>query len=173
MLLRLLEVARDRAGTAMIEFAFVLPLLTIVLLGVLQFGIFFYDYVSVEYAAQLGERTFLANRPFPGESFTPYTSTVTAIQDATSLPSGDLTITTSVCTATPCTSSASFTPCTTDTSCGTALTNAYSGTTQGAASVTVSYPCLTLLPVSWTPWIGSQNFCPGGILTSTITQRVD
>ena len=160
MFSRLLEVARDRAGTAMIEFAFVLPLLVIVLFGVIQFGIYFYQYVSVQYAAQIGERTFLANRPFSGESYTPYTSTVTAIQTATSLQSSNLTTTLSV----------NGTTCTTDTSCGTALTTAYQALPAiQTASVEVSYPCLTLLSVGWIP----GNFCPGGVLTSTITQRVD
>jgi len=143
----------------MIEFAFVLPLLVIVLLGVLQFGIFFYDYVSVEYAAQTGERTFLANRPLTGENYTPYTSTINAIQGATSLQLSELTITLSV----------NGTTCASDTSCGTALTTAYSALSPQTASVEVSYTCLTLLPVGWVP----GNVCPGGVLTSTITQRVD
>ena len=159
MFSRLLEVARDRAGTAMVEFAIVLPLLAIALLGILQFGIFFYDYVQVENAAAIGERQFLASRL----TTTPYSSTTTAIQAATSLPTNELTITMSV----------GGTTCASDTACSTALANAYA--TTGAfsiaqtASVTVSYPCLTLLPTSWVP----ESFCPGGVQGSTYTQRVD
>ena len=159
MFSRLLEVARDRAGAAMLEFAIVLPLLLIVLFGIVQFGIYFYQYVSVQYAAQIGERTFLANRPLVNESYTPYASTVTAIQTATSLQSNKLKTTLSV----------NGTTCTSDASCGAALTTAYSAISPQTASVEVSYPCLTLLSVGWIP----GNFCPGGVLTSTITQRVD
>jgi Flp pilus assembly protein TadG len=171
MISRLLDVARDRAGAAMVEFAIVLPLLAIVLLGILQFGIFFYDYVQVEDATAIGERQFLASRvlgqagttsPCPAAA-TPYSSTRTAIQQATNLPTSEITITLSV----------GGTACTTDSGCCAALNTAYSTTgayaTAQTASVTVSYPCLTLLPVSWVP----ANFCPGGLLTSTMTQRVD
>ena len=177
MILRLLEVARDRAGTAVLELAFVLPLLVIVLLAVLQFGIFFYEYVLIENSAVLGVRTLLANRPVAQASNTcptsgfgsPYTSTRNAINAATaSLPS-----------AVRITLTVGGTACTTDAACSTALCGAYAFTgaysvasnwTAETASVTVTYPsCLTLLPVGWVP----GNFCPGGNLTSTVTQRVN
>ena len=95
ILSRLLKIARDRDGASLVEFAIVLPLLTIVLLGVTQFGIFFYDYATLENAAVLGERNFLQQRPFyntaagcsssicPTSCFTPYSSTVSLIQTAT------------------------------------------------------------------------------------------
>jgi Flp pilus assembly protein TadG len=176
MLSRLLKIARDRDGASLVEFAIVLPLLTIVLLGVTQFGIFFYDYVTLENAAVLGERNFLQQRPFyntaagcsssicPTSCFTPYSSTVSLIQTATAgLQASDVTTTLSV----------AGTACTSDSTCGNALCTAYLTTgaysTAQTASVTVSYPCLTLLPTYLVP----GNFCPGGVLTSKATRRVD
>jgi hypothetical protein len=180
MILRLLEVARDRAGTAVLELAFVLPLLVIVLLAVLQFGIFFYEYVLIENSAVLGVRTLLANRPVAQASNTcptsgfgsPYSATTSAIIAAAGgLP---VPLTTNNITLT-----VGGTTCTTDPACSTALCSAYAATgaysvasnwTAETASVTVTYPsCLTLLPVGWVP----GNFCPGGHLTSTVTQRVN
>ena len=175
MFSRLLEVARDRAGAAMLEFAIVLPLLIIVLVGILQLGIMFYDWVQVEKVAVIGLGTFLQNRPIPNSSSTcptntcpnseylcPYSNTVSTVHNSTNLPSSQLTITMSV----------GGTTCTSDGSCGTALCTAYSTTgpysEAQTASVTVSYPCLTLLPVSWV-----ARVCPGGVLASTFTQRVD
>lgn len=173
MFARLSDVVRDRAGAAVAEFAIVMPVLMVGLVGVIQFGMVFYDYMLVEDAAQVGERQFLQSRPFtttnpncsatcPTSCFTPYTSTVTAVQNATSLPTGQLAISMSVAGA----------QCTSDTLCGSALCSAYSTTgsfsTANTASVTVSYPCLTLLPASWGP-----NICKNGLLTSTVTQRVD
>ena len=176
MLSRLLQIARDRDGASMFEFALVLPLLSVVLLGVTQFGIFFYDYETLENAAVAGERNFLQQRPFynsatgcsssvcPTSCFTPYSSTVSLINAATAgLQASNLTTTLSV----------GGTACTSDSTCGNALCTAYTTTgaysTAQTASVTVSYPCLTFLPTKWVP----GNFCPGGVLTSKVTQRVD
>lgn len=172
MISRLLNVAKDQVGAAMVEFAIVLPLLMIVLLGIVQFAIFFYQYVVVENAAAVGVRQFVASRPLGCPSTTnppatPYTSAVSAIQGASGgLASAQVTMSLSV----------AGTTCTSDSSCGTALCNAYetplnstsSNWSSLLASVTVSYPCLTLLPVGWAP-----SFCSGGNLTATNTQRVD
>ena len=125
MFARLSDLVRDRAGAAVAEFAIVTPVLMVGLLGVIQFGIVFYDYMLVEDAAQVGERTLLQNRPFPTTNlsciatcptacFTPYSSTVSAIQNATNLPVAQLAINLSV----------AGTQCTSDASCGTALCSA-------------------------------------------------
>lgn len=164
MFSRLLEVARDCAGAAMVEFAIVLPLLITVLVGILQFAIYFYDYVEVEYAAAIGERQLLASRltgNSSGADATPYSSTISAIDASTNLSSNSqFTITISV----------GGTPCDSDQACATALNTALSATTWPArtASVQVSYPCLTLLPASW-----AVSFCPSGVVQATYTQRVD
>ena len=63
MISRLLNVAKDQVGAAMVEFAIVLPLLLVVLLGIVQFAIFFYQYVIVENAAATGVRQFLMKPP--------------------------------------------------------------------------------------------------------------
>lgn len=188
MILRLLDVARDRTGAAMVEFAIVLPLLAIALLGILQFGIFFYEYVIVENAAEVGERQFLMSRVAPTTG--PWTDTICAIEGSASkqvtcpaniasaalgLPVNESNITMS--TGGPV--SAGGTACTSDASCTSALNAAYSpdaANTAAAytASVSVSYPCLTLLPVGWV----KSNFCsvtascPKGCLTSTYTSKV-
>lgn len=156
MFSRLLEVARDRAGAAMVEFAIVLPLLAVVLLGILQVGFFFFEIVQVQNAAAIGERQFVASRVMTAwtSGNGPYSSTRNAIQGATNLPSLTFTL------------SAGGTTCTNDTACSSALLAAYDN--LETASVTVSNPCLTLLPVSWI-----NNFCPGGVLQATNTQRVN
>lgn len=171
MISRLLNVAKDQVGAAMVEFAIVLPLLLVVLVGIVQFAIFFYQYVIVENAAATGARMFVMNRPLacpssatcPGTDGCPYTNTQSALQTA----SGGLdwsSVTYSM--------SANGSTCTSDSTCSTNLCNAYfaTGTFSSAqtASVTVSYPCLTLLPANWAP-----SFCPTGNLTATNTLHVD
>jgi Flp pilus assembly protein TadG len=160
MFSRLLEVARDRAGAAIVEFAIVLPLLAVTLLGILQVGFFFFEIVQVQNAAAIGLRQLLASRPVTISGQGPYSSTQTAIQAATNLPS--LTFTVSV----------GGTTCASDTACSPLLAAALAKTgsyaTAQTASVTVSNRCLTLLPVSWV-----NSFCPNGVLQATYTQRVD
>lgn len=175
MISRLLNVAKDQVGAAMVEFAIVLPLLLVVLVGIVQFAIFFYQYVIVENAAATGARVLVMNRPYlqptnascnsacPTTCYTPYSSTVSAIQTATGgLAWSQVTYTMSV----------AGTACNSNSTCGTALCSALvPGATYSAAytaSVTVSYPCLTLLPAAWAP-----SFCPNGKLTATVTQLVD
>ena len=167
---RLLRVVKDCAGAAMVEFAIVLPLLAVVLFGIVQFGLFFYDFILVENAAVLGERTLVTNRPQPSATtscptgYTPYTNTVNAVTTATAtLYESNVTTTVAVGGST----------CSSDSACSTALCTAYSQTgayaTAQTASVTVTYPCLTLLQDAW---IG-YNFCPGGTLSSTFNEKVN
>ena len=177
MISRLLNVAKDQVGAAMVEFAIVLPLLLVVLLGIVQLAIFFFQYVIVENAAATGAQTFVTNRPYtqpsntscnsgcPTTCYTPYSSTVNAIQTAT----GGL-----AWSNVAYTMSANGSTCSSDSTCGTNLCNASSCSVTGPfsnrilASVTVSYPCLTLLPARWAP-----SFCPNGNLTATNTLHVD
>ena len=86
---RLLDVARNRAGSVMVEFAFTAPTLLIVLVGVLQFGIFYYDAVALTDATAAGLRQFSIGRLDPA----PYTDTVNAINHATCNPFMQLTLT--------------------------------------------------------------------------------
>jgi Flp pilus assembly protein TadG len=48
--------ARDERGQAMAEFAFVLPILALLLFAVIQFGIVFHQYITITDAARVGAR---------------------------------------------------------------------------------------------------------------------
>ena len=169
MISRLLDVARDRAGSVMVEFAFTAPALLVVLVGVLQFGIFYYDSVALTDATAAGIRQFSIGRLDPA----PYTDTVNAIYHATCNPSStacilntaNLTITTSICTGTPCTSKASWISCTSDTTCQSDLKSAYNATPPQPIGVTVSYSCTSFMPISW---VNLSSICPMAI---TLTGR--
>ena len=80
MIRRLLEVARDCTGAAMLEFALVLPVLLLVVFGITQFGLIFYHYSLVTNAAEAGTRTLSISFQDPH----PYCDTVNAIIDHTS-----------------------------------------------------------------------------------------
>lgn len=53
---------RDERGQAMTEFALVLPLLTLLLFGVIQFGIAFHNYVMITDATRAGARKAAVSR---------------------------------------------------------------------------------------------------------------
>jgi len=156
MFSRVLDFAKDRAGTVMIEFVLVLPVLLVLLLGVLQFGLLYYQYTALTGATAAGARQFSLS------GTAPYSNTVDAITNATcnpsssvcALQSANLTITLAV----------NGTACTSDTSCSTALSAAY--TASQPITVTVSYACTLLMPTSW---INLTGICP---ITLTLAQRV-
>ena len=77
MISRILEVAKDRAGAVIVEFAAVLPVLLLVLVGVLQFGLFFYQYTALTDATAAGARQFSLSK-----DVAPYSDAVKAIQNA-------------------------------------------------------------------------------------------
>ena len=167
MISRLLNVARDRAGSVMVEFAVVAPVLLLVLLGVLQLGIFYYDYVALTDATAAGARQFSIGRL----DATPAYDTVAAIQNASCNPSGsscilnpaNLTITLSV-NGTPCAASVTGSPNNAsqyNSACQSALCEsgncALGQPTLQPISVTVSYSCTSLMPVSW---VNLGGICP-------------
>src|SRR5262249_32458978 len=53
---QLKKVIRRRAGTSMVEFALVLPLLALLLFGIIQWGFIFGAYITVRNAASVGAR---------------------------------------------------------------------------------------------------------------------
>jgi len=53
---------RREVGTSLFEFAMVLPLLAILLVGIIKGGILFYDYVVLADAVATGARTLATNR---------------------------------------------------------------------------------------------------------------
>jgi len=61
---RRLEI-RDERGQAMTEFALVLPILALLLLGVIQFGILFNQYITLTDATRAGARKAAVSRRLP------------------------------------------------------------------------------------------------------------
>jgi Flp pilus assembly protein TadG len=165
MIRQLRDLARDCDGTALVEFAALLPLLLALMVGIAQMGLIFSNYIMLTNATGAGALLFSQSRSLPN----PYTTTVSQIQTAASPPltQASLTITTKV----------GNTACTSDSGCLALLV-------AGAqASVTVTYPCTLLLPAASLSWLqifntnDSQtvggnttfNFCP---LTTTLTEYV-
>jgi len=54
--------AKREAGSSLFEFAMVLPLLSMLLIGIVYSGITLYDYVALDYAVAIGVRTVANNR---------------------------------------------------------------------------------------------------------------
>ena len=139
---------RDPAGTSAIEFAFIAPLLMLLALGTVQFGITLNNYIMLTEAVRTASRQLAVSR---GGS-TPYTDTVNQIyRSAPTLIPANLTIALAV----------NGTACSTDTTCLNALASA-----QGRpASVSAAYPCdLTFM---------GHDFAPGCTLSSQTTERIE
>ena len=132
-------------GSALFEFAMVLPLLAMLVVGIIKAGILFYDYVTLADAVAVGARTLATSR---GVS-TACTAAETAVTNAaTNLITSQITSTISF----PSTDSHSD-------SC----TTLYAG---DAAEVQATYPCdLTI------PFLG--NVWPSCTLTSQTTVRIE
>ena len=69
---------RDEDGQAITEFAIILPVLMMLLLGIIQFGIIFNNYITLTDATRAGARTAAVNR-FLGDDGA---SAVTAVENA-------------------------------------------------------------------------------------------
>jgi Flp pilus assembly protein TadG len=142
------KLVRDRSGAAAAEFGLVLPLLMLLLIGMIEFGLTINNYIMVTDAASAGGRLFSISR---GAS-SPYQSTLSQIYEAApNLDQANLTVTLSV----------NGSSCDTDTACGDDLASA-----QGQpAQVTVAYPCnLAIL---------GYNFAPNCTLTSQVTEIIE
>jgi len=170
MPLRVFDVARDRSGSVLVETAFVLPMLLFVLMGVVQFGMFFFQFTAATDAAAAGARQFSLGRL----DTTAYQDTLQAIQNSSSnLFPSETTITLCVGTSsapgnpTACGCTDASTP-----TCQSLLETAYlagpasASVIPAAASVTVQYQCTQLMPSSW---ISIAGICP---LTSTMNVSV-
>lgn len=115
---------RDASGAALIEFAFVMPLLMAMLVGMFMFGLTIHNYISVTGAAEAGMLQLTVSR---GDT-TPWTDTTNVIYAAApTLTKANLTVSVSV----------NGTACASDAACVTALSTA----AGMPASVTVRYPC--------------------------------
>ncbi len=151
---RLFDVVKDHTGSALVEFTIVFPVLIVLILGLAQFGLIFYNYIMVTNAAATGARVLALSRTDANG----YTDTLTAINSASSNLSG-LTITMSVNGA----------ACSSNSTCQTALVSASGTVPPEPASVTVSYTCSAnlIMPASL---INLSGICP---LTSTMQQVVE
>lgn len=56
------RIAREERGQAMVEFAFVVPILLVLVLAVIQFGITYNNYVTLTDAARAGARKAVVSR---------------------------------------------------------------------------------------------------------------
>jgi Flp pilus assembly protein TadG len=140
--------AADSAGAAAAEFGLVLPLLLLLLIGMIEFGLTINNYIMVTEAARAGGRLFAISRG----ATSPFLSTVNEIQlAAPNLDQANLTIKLSV----------NGTLCDTDSLCSNDLANA-----QGEpAQVVVAYPCnLAFL---------GFNFAPNCVLASQVTEIIE
>lgn len=140
--------ARDRSGAAAVEFGLIAPVLLVMLMAVIQFGITLNNYLELTDAVRVAARDFAIS----GTSTTPLTTSTAAAQSsAADLTSSSLTLTFAV----------NGTACTTDSACATALA-ADAGDT---ATVTGSYPCsLSVM---------GMNFVSSCTLSSSTTEMVE
>jgi Flp pilus assembly protein TadG len=159
------RLAGDRNGATAVEFAIAVPLFSTLIIGIAQGGLLLFDEIELAYAANVGSRTFAtARQPLTaGGTATPFTSTINAIAN-----SGGLTLTKSNVTL-----SVGGSSCASDSACLTSLNNAYNSdayySTTNATSVTVTYLCPELLPLSWMPLTG---VCATGSLSVTMSQQL-
>ena len=136
-------------AAALIEFTIVVPLLTTLFVGIIQFGLLLNGYIMLTDATGAGARQFAISRG----ALTPYDATVSKVRSAALLTPGSITITIAV----------NGTACTTNASCITALTAA-----QGQpASVSTTYPC-NLLTI-----ITGFYLAANCTLSSNMTERVE
>jgi Flp pilus assembly protein TadG len=117
---------KKQKGVAAVEFALLIPLLLLIVVGVAQFGWLYGNYVMVANAASAGARYFASQRG----TTSPYSATQTQVQtSAALLNTANLSIATAV----------NGTACTSDSGCATGLTSAGGTSAVGTASVTVTY----------------------------------
>ena len=137
----------DRKATVAIEFAFIAPVLLLMVLGVGAgvFGIAIDNYIQLTGAASIGARQLAISRG----AATPYTDTVAQLKGAAPnlIPASLFTL------------KVNGTACATDAACNTALVSGV------PAQVIASYPCSLV--------VYGKNFAPSGCtLTANTTERV-
>jgi Flp pilus assembly protein TadG len=140
----------NRAGSPAVEFALISPLLFALMLGIVQVGIVFNNYVELIDGVRAGSRNLAISRS-DGVT-TPYTTSRAAVtSSAMNLTAANVTMTLTVNGA----------ACASDTACVTALSTA----AGEAANVTATYPCnLTIMGV---------NYSPSCTLSSQSTERIE
>ena len=137
---------REQHGAALVEFAVVLPLLCLLLLGIARFGLALNNYLVLTDAVRVGGRNLALSRG----ATTPYDTTMSKIfGSAPNLASGGLAVTLAV----------NGTSCSSNQTCKAALA-------AGAdASVVAIYPCnLQIMGIT---------IVPNCFMTSRTTERVE
>jgi Flp pilus assembly protein TadG len=136
----------SESGVAAVEFAFLAPILLVLITGVCQFTMVLGNYMTLEHAVGAGARILAISR---GDS-TPVTDAQTQIfASAGTLNTSNITISYSV----------NGTNCASDNACGTALSAGV------PAQVTATYPCNLV--------VMGTNFAPGCTLSVGATERVE
>lgn len=139
---------RDTEGAAAVEFGLIAPLLVMLLLGIMEFGLVLNNYVELTNAARAAGRVLAISRT----STTPWTNATNAFYASTpNMTTANITITLSV----------NGTACGSDSTCAAAL-----ATAEGDPSeLTATYPCnLDILNV---------NFVSGCTLSAQTTEQVE
>ena len=145
---------RGEEGDAMFEFAMVLPLLSMLLVGIIYGGITFYDYVTLADAVAVGARTIATNRGAGTGPPTACSMGETALDNAaTNLKSGSLTISAETFTGPG------------GSVCSALVAGDY-------VTVTATYPCSMTVPFA------NINLCPvqnagGSFISSTTSVRIE
>jgi hypothetical protein len=145
-------------GDALFEFAMILPLLSMLLVGIIYGGITFYDYVTLANAVEVGARTIATNRGAGAGPPTACTLGETALTNAaTNLKSGLITIDSGPSTE-------SFTGSGGST-CNALVAGDY-------VTVSATYPCSLTIPFA------KINLCPvqnagSSYISSTTTMRIE
>jgi len=147
---------RGEEGDAMFEFAMVLPLLSMLLVGIIYGGITFYDYVTLADAVAVGARTIATNRGAGTGPPTACSMGETALDNAAASLKGTITIGTGPGTE-------SFTG-TGGSTCNALVAGDY-------VTVTAKYPCYLTIPFT------GINLCPiqsgGSFISSSTTMRIE
>jgi Flp pilus assembly protein TadG len=167
-LLRLarLEAAKAKSlgerGTALVEFALVAPMLLLIVLGTVQFGLTLGQYVTLTNAVGVGAMQFAISRGDTTPSSDAWNAITTA---ASTLTAASIKMTLTV-NATACVTNASTLSAAqaADTTCMNALTNNVGKPAQVSATYTATFPCNLL-----TIWQGMASTCN---LASQVTERV-
>ncbi|MGD1028398.1 TadE/TadG family type IV pilus assembly protein [Candidatus Binatus soli] len=121
---------RLERGQALVEFAYVLPLVLLVLVGTVTFGLAFNNYIALTYATTAGAQQLSISR---GQTSDPCNTTVTAVEQAAPyLTPSNFTFKVALGSGNPFTATSTYT--------GTSCTSATLVQAQ-TAQVTVTYPC--------------------------------
>jgi Flp pilus assembly protein TadG len=120
------SVFQAESGSVLVEFSILAPMLVVMWVGVLQFGLILQNKATLQDAVHQGAQTMSAGRTIQAI----YTDTIDQVEAAAGSLAANMTVTLSVCNA----SGASCSPCSTN--CATLM---HSG---DAAQVSATYPCV-------------------------------